>query len=201
MHRSELSVSEQDRRTVDELRAQELHRAREFNRVHILAALDRKSPEPVIMHVLNVGRTAIWRARAAYLQGGLEFVLHDAARPGKPKRYETDAEAPITTLGSSPPPPPPGAQRRTVELPTEAVRHCRCEEWGDVRADKSLDELECGIEKLADHPGNGMKREPVRDGYRVLSVGSHAVYHAVTADVVHIISLLNGRMDPERPLE
>ena len=61
------------------------------------------------MQVLSVGRTAISRTRAAYLQGGLDFALHDEARPGKPKQYEADAEAQITALACSAP--PPGAQR------------------------------------------------------------------------------------------
>ena len=120
MHQTELSLSKQDRRTVDEFRAKGLHRAREFNRAHILAALDRKIPEPVIMQVLSVGRTAVWRTRAAYLQGGLDFALHDEARPGKPKQYEVDAEAQITALACSAP--PPGAQRWTIALLTEAAR-------------------------------------------------------------------------------
>jgi hypothetical protein len=85
MHQTELILSNQDRRTVDAFRAKGLHRAREFNRAHILAALDREIPEPVIMQVLSVGRTAVWRTRAAYLRGGLDFALHDEARPGKPK--------------------------------------------------------------------------------------------------------------------
>ncbi len=120
MHQTELILSKQDRRTVDEFRARGLHRAREFNRAHILAALDRRIPEPVIMEVLSVGRTAIWRTRAAYLQSGLDFALHDEARPGKPKQYEADAEAQITALACSAP--PPGAQRWTIALLTEAAR-------------------------------------------------------------------------------
>jgi hypothetical protein len=67
--------------------------AREFNRAHILAAPDSKLPERQIMEVLNVGRTAIWRTRAAYLQSGLEFALHDEAQPGKPRQYATALEA------------------------------------------------------------------------------------------------------------
>jgi hypothetical protein len=59
-----------------------LHWAREFNRAHILAALDRKIPEPVIMQVLSVGRTAIWRTRAAYLQGGV-FILGGGQRSAR----------------------------------------------------------------------------------------------------------------------
>lgn len=120
MRQTELSLSRQDRRIVDEFRSKGLHRAREFNRAHILAALDRKLPEPVIMQVLSVGRTAIWRTRAAYLQGGLDFALHDEARPGKPKRYEAEVEAQVTALACSAP--PPGAERWTIALLTEAAR-------------------------------------------------------------------------------
>lgn len=120
MRQTELSLSKQDRRIVNEFRSKGLHRAREFNRAHILAALDRRLPEPVIMEVLSVGRTAIWRTRAAYLQGGIDFALHDEARPGKPKRYKADVEAQITALACSAP--PPGAQRWTIALLTEAAR-------------------------------------------------------------------------------
>jgi hypothetical protein len=58
--------------------------AQEFNRAHILGALESKVPEPQIMVVLNVCRTAIWRTHATYLQGGLDFALYDEARPGEP---------------------------------------------------------------------------------------------------------------------
>lgn len=120
MRQTELSLSKRDRRMVDEFRAKGLHMAREFNRAHILAALDSRVPEPQIMQVLKVGRTAIWRTRAAYLKGGLTFALHDEARPGKPRQYEADVEAQVTALACSAP--PPGAQRWTVVLLTEAAR-------------------------------------------------------------------------------
>ena len=120
MRQTELSLNKRDRRIVDEFRAKGLHMAREFNRAHILAALDSKVPEGQIMQVLNVGRTAIWRTRTAYLKAGLEFALHDEARPGKPKRYEADAEAQVSALACSAP--PSGAQRWTVMLLTEAAQ-------------------------------------------------------------------------------
>jgi toxin ParE1/3/4 len=44
------------------------------------------------------------------------------------------------------------------------------EQWGGLQADKYLDELDSGIRKLADNPEIGMKRDYVRDGYRVLFV-------------------------------
>jgi hypothetical protein len=120
MRQTELSLNKRDRRIVDEFRSKGLHMAREFNRAHILAALDRRVPEPQIMEVLKVGRTAIWRTRAAYLKGGLDFALHDEARPGKPKRYEAHVEAQVTALACSDP--PSGAQGWTVALLAEAAR-------------------------------------------------------------------------------
>jgi len=48
-----------------------------------LSAFDEKVPEGMICRVLGVGRTAIWRTRAAYLEGGLEYALRDAPRAGR----------------------------------------------------------------------------------------------------------------------
>ncbi len=120
MHQTELSLTKQERKAVDAFRSKGAHMAREFNRAHILAALDRKVPEREIMDVLGVGRTAIWRTRAAYLEGGLDFALRDVARPGQPKRYGTEQEAEITALACSEP--PQGAKRWTVALLTQAAR-------------------------------------------------------------------------------
>jgi hypothetical protein len=120
MRQTELKLSRKDRRAVEEFRSKGSHMARELNRAHILAALDRKIPENQIREVLGVGRTAIWRTRAAYLEGGLEFALQDEARPGKPKRYRTDEEAQVSALACSDP--PAGAERWTVALLTQAAR-------------------------------------------------------------------------------
>jgi transposase len=120
MRQTELSLSKQDRQTLDEFRSKGMHMARELNRGHILAALDRKISESQIMEVLGVGRTAIWRTRHAYLQGGLEFALQDVARPGKPKRYRTDEEVQVAALACSDP--PAGTKRWTVALLTQAAR-------------------------------------------------------------------------------
>jgi len=74
------------------------------------------------------------------------------------------------------------------------------EEWGEAQADKYLDELDSGIKRLADNPDLGIKRDHVRDGYRVLFVASHAVYYTVTPTTIQIIRVLHGRMDLERHL-
>jgi transposase len=120
MRQTELRLSNKDRSTLKECRSKGLRNAREVNRAHILAALDGKVPEAVICQVLGVGRTAIWRTRSAYLEGGLEHALRDEARPGKPRRYETDVEAEVTALACSKP--PAGAKRWTLILLEHAAR-------------------------------------------------------------------------------
>ena len=85
MRQTQLHLSEEDRAVVEEVRSKGLHRSREINRAHMLACLDRGVPEAQILAVLGVGRTALWRTRAAYLQGGLELALFDVTRPGRPR--------------------------------------------------------------------------------------------------------------------
>lgn len=120
MRQTELRLTNRERKAVDAFRSKGAHMAREFNRAHILAALDREVPEREIMEVLGVGRTAIWRTRAAYREGGLDFALQDVARPGQPKRYGTDQETEVVALACSDP--PQGAKRWTVALLTQAAR-------------------------------------------------------------------------------
>ena len=64
----------------------------------------------------------MWRARRAYLQGGLDLVLFDVERSGRPRQYDTNAEARVTALARSTP--PVGRQRWTI---TELERAARQE--------------------------------------------------------------------------
>ena len=120
MRQTELRLKKQEREAVQEFRSKGERMARELNRAHILSALDRKIPERQIMEVLGVGRTAVWRTRAAYLERGLEYALCDAQRPGQPKRYGTPEEAEVSALACSSP--PEGAKRWTVALLTQHAR-------------------------------------------------------------------------------
>lgn len=120
MRQTELHLTDEDRELIGAYRAKGLHHAREVNRAHILSALDRGVPEAQIMAVLGIGRTAIWRTRSAYLEGGVEYALQDVARPGKPRRYDTDVEAQVSALACSEP--PAGAQRWTLELLEQAAQ-------------------------------------------------------------------------------
>ena len=115
MRQTELHLTGEDRLVVQGIRSKGLHQSREVNRAHVLFCLDRGIPETQIMDVLGIGRTALWRTRSAYLQGGIDLAVFDVARPGRPPRYDTDAEARVTALACSAP--PEGRQRWTlVEL-------------------------------------------------------------------------------------
>jgi len=120
MRQTELRLAMKDRRAIEAMRSKGWRMAREVNRAHILSALGRQVPEAQIMKVLGVGRTMIWRTRAAYLEGGLGHALVDVQRPGKPRRYRTEVEARITALACSAP--PAGAKRWTLLLLEQAAR-------------------------------------------------------------------------------
>ena len=112
MRQTELNLSEEDRSIVQDIRSKGLHQAREVNRAHVLACLDRGVPQSQIMAVLGMGRTAVWRARAAYFQGGVNLAMFDVVRSGRARQYDTNAEARVKALACSAPPTTISASRR-----------------------------------------------------------------------------------------
>jgi transposase len=120
MRQTELQLSTADRVVLDGFRSKGVHPAREVNRAHLLIALDSGIEESTICQILGVGRTALWRTRAAYCEGGLEFALHDEARSGQPRKYQTNEEAEVVALACSAP--PSGRKRWTIRLLAAAAR-------------------------------------------------------------------------------
>ena len=120
MRQTELHLNEEDRPVIEEIRCKGLHQAREVNRAHVLSCLDRGIAQAQIIAVLGIGRTVVWRTRAAYLQGGLDLAVFDVQRTGRPRRYNTDGEAQVTALACSTP--PAGRQRWTISELERAAR-------------------------------------------------------------------------------
>lgn len=120
MRQTELSLSEADRVALGEFRSKGSHRSREVNRAQVLMALDRGISEGEICRVWGLGRSALWRTRVAYGEGGWESALYDAPRTGQPRQYQTDQEAEVVALAGSTP--PGGRKRWTVRLLTDAAR-------------------------------------------------------------------------------
>ena len=107
MRQTELKLSEEDRSVLQGIRSKGLHQAREVNRAHVLYCLDRDIPEAQIMSVLGIGRTAVWRARAAYLQGGAtakpatDKMLERLTAPAPAKEVEKPVVAPAPTVNQA----------------------------------------------------------------------------------------------------
>ena len=147
MRQTDLTLSNRDRKVLAEYRSKGLRQAREVNRAHILAALDDKVPEQMICRVLGVGRTAIWRTRLAYLEGGLEYAVRDVQRPGAPRKYVTDVEAEIAALACSAP--PAGAKHWTLMLLEREARS------RPKMKDISRETIRRLLKKTASSPGAG----------------------------------------------
>ena len=147
MRQTELHLSDEDRSVIEELRGKGLHQAREVNRAHVLSCLDKGIPQAQIVAVLGIGRTVVWRTRVAYLQGGLELAVFDVQRAGRPRRYDTDAEAQVTALACSTP--PAGMQRWTI---AELERAARRE---DGLSSVSRETVRRMLKKTTSNPGDG----------------------------------------------
>jgi hypothetical protein len=147
MRQTALHLTDEDRALVDEIRGKGLHQAREVNRAHVLSCLDRGVPEAQIMAVLGIGRTAVWRTRAAYLQGGVDLAVFDVARSGRPRQYDTDDEARVTALACTTP--PEGRQRWTIVELQQAAR----QELGLSRV--SRETVRRMLKKTISSPGAG----------------------------------------------
>lgn len=120
MRRIVIQLTAKERQTLDAFRSKGCRPAREINRAHILAALDRGAEDEHIGRVLGVSRVVIWRTRSAFQERGLDYALHDVARPGAPLQYQTPQEAEVVALACAQP--PAGQKHWTLETLTEAAR-------------------------------------------------------------------------------
>jgi len=120
MRRICVELTSAERETVDGFRSKGVHPAREVNRAHILAALDRGLGDQQIAAVLGLSRVVIWRTRSAYQEKGLDYALHDLARSGAPRSYQTEQEAEVVALACAKP--PAGGKRWTLKSLTAAAR-------------------------------------------------------------------------------
>jgi hypothetical protein len=83
---SPLVLKDGDRGLPEELRKSGSQTARSINKAHVLVGLARGVDESILMQVLDVGRTTIWRVRKTYEAHGLPRALEEAKRTGRPKK-------------------------------------------------------------------------------------------------------------------
>ena len=73
--------------------------------------------------------------------------------------------------------------------------------WGEVQADRYLDELDQGIRLLSANPSLGSDYRQIRRGYRRFSINYHRVFYRFFNDSVEIIRVLHESMDIDTHLE
>jgi toxin ParE1/3/4 len=70
------------------------------------------------------------------------------------------------------------------------------EQWSETQADRYLDALENGIEKVAADPNDGKLRDELRKDYWSTRIQHHVVFYTFTDTEVRIRRVLHEVMDP-----
>lgn len=89
-------------------------RARKLRRAHVLLLAHDGLTDEAIACTLHLGRSTVERTRKKFVEGGLEWALHDRRRPGQPPRLGGKQEAFLVALACSDP--PQGRTRWTLRL-------------------------------------------------------------------------------------
>lgn len=73
--------------------------------------------------------------------------------------------------------------------------------WGEVQADRYLDQLDDDLQECRIDPERGRARDDVRTGYWSLLIRRHIAYYTFTDDEVLIQRVLHSSMDPALHLD
>ena len=93
--------------------------ARELARARILLLSHAGKTDRSIGDVLSVHATTVRNVRKRFLEHGMEKALHDAPRPGQPKKLTMKEEATVVAIAGSSP--PSGYGHWTLDLLRERV--------------------------------------------------------------------------------
>lgn len=93
--------------------------ARELTRARILLLSHEGNPDQGISRMLSVHWTTVRNIRKRFRTRGLEETVHDAPRPGQPKKLSAKEEIQVVAIACSSP--PSGYGRWTLDLLQERV--------------------------------------------------------------------------------
>ncbi len=89
----------------------------------------------------------------------------------------------------------PAAEQDLIEIWLYTLK-----QWGEKQADQYLDELDSGIQTIAEIPSVGVDYSHVREGYRRYCVKYHRIYYQFNNDAIEIVRILHEEMDDVRHL-
>ncbi|WP_022665343.1 type II toxin-antitoxin system RelE/ParE family toxin [Desulfospira joergensenii] len=74
------------------------------------------------------------------------------------------------------------------------------ETWGEVRAEKYLQDIGDKLNQLAANPGLGKQRPEIATGYYSFPVRKHIIFYLISDSYIDIIGILHGKMDIDKNL-
>jgi toxin ParE1/3/4 len=72
--------------------------------------------------------------------------------------------------------------------------------WGSDKADAYMQNLEKGINMIADNPQIGFSCDYIRGGYRQYNNGKHMIFYKIQPENIVIIRILHESMDYKNKL-
>jgi hypothetical protein len=129
-----VSLSTDDRGTLESLIAHGHAPARELTHARILLKADEGEdapgeawPDTKIADALEISRSTVWRVRTRFVdEGGLQALVHRKPKNTKPKKLDGSQEAHLIALACSEP--PKGEKRWSVRLLADRFVRLECAE-------------------------------------------------------------------------
>ncbi len=107
-------LAEEERQRLETLLKGGQAKVRKITRAHILLLADENLSDEQIAEALHVGLSTVRRARLHFVEGGVEWALHERSRTGAARMLDGKAEAFVIALACSTP--PEGRKRWTMQL-------------------------------------------------------------------------------------
>lgn len=120
MKRIEIKLDEKSIMVLKKIVKNGKRAVREVRRANILLLSNSGKGNDEIAEILNVNRDTVLKVKKRYIMNGLERSIHDAERPGQPKKYAEKEIAEIISLACSSP--PEGRKRWSIRLIVEEMK-------------------------------------------------------------------------------
>ncbi|MGI9336737.1 MAG: IS630 family transposase [Gammaproteobacteria bacterium] len=122
-----VELSDTELETLNTMLSQGSERVRRLKRAQVLLAAHCGESDETIAKTVSVGTSTVYRTKRRFVEGGLEFALSEAPRPGRERKLSGEEEALLVAVACSTP--PQGSARWTLELLAgELVRRTEHEE-------------------------------------------------------------------------
>ena len=109
-----VELTEEEREQLETLTRKGKPGARRGTRARILLLADQRKPAESIAEALGSSLSTVYRTKSRFVEGGIEYALNDAQRPGGSRKLSSKDHATLVALACSEP--PDGRGRWTLRL-------------------------------------------------------------------------------------